>query len=84
MSEFIKELIKASARQSKQNYNNLIKKPIDYLKKNGIPNPVASLVKDAHQAARELKEEQDIEIISSVDDRLSPVVFIFYTKPSSP
>lgn len=65
MSEFIKELIKAGARQSEQNYNNLIKKPIDYLKKNGIPNPVASLAKDAYQAAKELKEEKDVEIISS-------------------
>ena len=65
MSEFIKELIKAGARQSKRNYNNLIKKPIDYLKKNGIPNPTASLVRNVNQAAKELKEEKDIEIISS-------------------
>lgn len=65
MSEFIKELLKAGARQSKRNYNDFIKKPINYLKKNGIPNPIASLAKDAHQAAKELKEEKDIEIISS-------------------
>lgn len=66
MADFVKELIKAGIRQGRQNIDNYVKKPIQYLKENGIPNPSAALAKKVNQAVKEIKEEdKDVQIISS-------------------